>query len=89
MASAGGMLKECCLPRRFDYGNQYWQVKGLHGCHCKSPSCRFPALPSLPVAGEPGPAPHRPLRGFALKSKRRNPLRMVMRSSHPTQDPPP
>ncbi|XP_066496942.1 histone-lysine N-methyltransferase EHMT1-like [Tiliqua scincoides] len=64
----------------FDYGDQYWQVKGLNGCLCKSPSCRFQPLPSLPAAGEPGPAPQCPPRGFAFKSKRRSPLRTAKRS---------
>ncbi|XP_054849660.1 histone-lysine N-methyltransferase EHMT1-like [Eublepharis macularius] len=75
----------------FDYGDKFWEVKGEGcACLCGSPTCRYQvprSAPSYPAAAGDVSGPsvgtrHHPLRGFALKSKRMNPLKVVTRSQH-------
>lgn len=78
-------------PCRFDYGDQFWEVKSWNcTCLCGSPGCRrlarSPARLPSPAAGDPGSGPSSscpprpPLRGFALKTKRSSPPKRVTRS---------
>ncbi|XP_053132898.1 histone-lysine N-methyltransferase EHMT1-like [Hemicordylus capensis] len=75
----------------FNYGSSYWEVKGPHACKCYSPKCRFPPPPrdaggdSGLESGGSSSSSRRPLRGFALKSKRKNPLRVITRSRRAQQ----
>ncbi|XP_077172382.1 histone-lysine N-methyltransferase EHMT2-like isoform X2 [Paroedura picta] len=83
----------------FDYGERFWAVKG-EGCRCLcgAPSCRYQAprragpCPAAAAAGDlasgrNGGAARHPLRGFALKSKRRTPLKVVTRSQRAREEP--
>ncbi|KAL8175219.1 UNVERIFIED_CONTAM: hypothetical protein K2H54_016970 [Gekko kuhli] len=73
----------------FDYGDRFWEVKGAgRPCLCGAPTCRYRARRE---AGDlaPGPLAGGPLRGFALKSRRPNPLQGATRRSQRAREPPP
>uniref|UniRef100_A0ACB8FK11 Uncharacterized protein n=1 Tax=Sphaerodactylus townsendi TaxID=933632 RepID=A0ACB8FK11_9SAUR len=67
-----------------DYGDRFWAMKGEgRDCLCGAPTCRYrpPRKGPAAAAGDlRAQHQHRPLRGFAFKSGRANPLRIVTRS---------